>query len=47
MNLVWEPGTWHQEKKGVKWDINYNFSEKITMTIAAETVLREDIIGKV
>jgi hypothetical protein len=36
----------HHGKKGVKWDINYNFSEKTTMTIAAETVLGEDVIGK-
>jgi hypothetical protein len=34
-------------KKGVKWDINYNFSEKTTMAITAETVLLEDVIGKV
>jgi hypothetical protein len=27
--------------------VNYNFSEKTTMTIAAETVLSEDVIGKV
>jgi hypothetical protein len=37
----------HHEKKGVKWDINCNFSEKTTMTIAAETVFREDVIEKV
>jgi hypothetical protein len=37
----------HHGKKGVKWDINYSFSEKTTMTIATETVLREDVIGKV
>jgi hypothetical protein len=37
----------HYGKKGVKWDINYKFSQKTTMTIAAETVLREDVIGKV
>ena len=35
------------EKKGAKWDINYSFSEKTTMTIAAESILREDVIGKV
>jgi hypothetical protein len=38
---------YHYGKKGVKWGINYNFSEKTTMAIAAETVLREDVIGKV
>ena len=27
--------------------INYNFPEKTTMTIAAESVLREDVIGKI
>jgi hypothetical protein len=37
----------HHGKKGVKWDINYNFSEKTTMTIAAETILREDVIENV
>jgi hypothetical protein len=37
---------YHHGKTGVKWDINYNFSEKSTI-IAAETVLREDVIGKV
>jgi hypothetical protein len=34
-------------EKSVKWDINYNFSEKTTMAIAADAVLNEDIIGKV
>jgi hypothetical protein len=34
-------------KKGANLDINYNFSEKTTMTIAAETVLREDVIEKI
>ena len=34
-------------KKGAKWDTNYNFSEKTTMAIAAETVSSEDVIGKV
>ena len=34
-------------KKDVEWDINYKFSEKTTMTIAAETVLHEDFIGKI
>ena len=37
----------HHGEKSVKWDINYNFSEKTTMTIAAETILREVVIGKV
>ena len=37
----------HYGKKGGKWDISYNFSEKTTMTVAAETVLCEDVIGKV
>ena len=37
----------HHGKKGVKWDIDYNFSEKTTITIAAEIVLREDVIRKV
>ena len=39
--------TGHQGKKGVKWDIKYNFSEKTTKIIAAEIVLREDVIEKV
>jgi hypothetical protein len=30
----------------MRYSINYNFSEKTTIKIAAETVLREDIIGK-
>ena len=34
----------HHKKKGVKWDINYSFSEKATMTIAAKTVLHEDVM---
>ena len=34
-------------KKVVKGDISYNFSEKTTITIAAETVLHEDVIEKV
>jgi hypothetical protein len=38
---------YHHGKKGVKWDINCNFSEKTTMTIAAETAFCEDVIGKV
>ena len=33
-------------EKNVKWDINYNFSEKPTMITAAEIVLGEDVIGK-
>jgi hypothetical protein len=37
----------HHGKKGVQWDINHNFFEKTTMTIAAKTVSREDVIGKV
>ena len=36
----------HHGKKGVKWEINYNFSEKSTTTITAKTVLHEDVIGK-
>jgi hypothetical protein len=35
-------------KKGVRLNINYNFSKKkTTVTFAAETVLREDVIGNV
>ena len=34
-------------KKGVKWHINYTFSKKSTMTVATETVLLEDFIGKI
>jgi hypothetical protein len=34
-------------KKGVKWDINYNFSEKTTMIFVAKTVLYEAFIGKI
>jgi hypothetical protein len=37
----------HHEKKRVKWDINYNFSEKATMTTAAKIVSRKDAIGKI
>ena len=37
----------HHGKKGVKSDINYNFPKKTTMKIAAEPVLREDVIEKV
>ena len=38
----------HHGKKDVKWDIiNYNFSEETNMTVAAESVLREDAIEKV
>ena len=37
---------YHHGKNGVKWDINYNFSEKTIITVAAKTVLREDVIGK-
>ena len=33
-------------EKRCKLDINYNFSEKTTMTIATETVLCEDITEK-
>ena len=36
----------HHGKKGVKWDINCNFSEKTIMTIAVKTVLRDGVIGK-
>ena len=39
--------TIYHGKKGVKWDINNNFPEKPTMTIAGEIVLHEDFIGKV
>jgi hypothetical protein len=35
----------HHGKKSVKGGINYNFSEKLTMAIVAETVLCEDFIG--
>jgi hypothetical protein len=31
----------------MRYTVNYSFSEKTIMTIAAETVLREDVIGKV
>ena len=35
-------------KKVVKWGIiSYNFSEKTTMTFAAETFLHENVIGKI
>jgi hypothetical protein len=34
-------------EKRCKIDISYYFSEKTTMTIAAETILREEVIGKV
>jgi hypothetical protein len=37
----------HHGKNGAKWDINNNFSEKTSITIAAKTILREDVIGKV
>jgi hypothetical protein len=37
----------HHGKKGVKSNINYYCSEKTTMAIAAEIILREDVIGKV
>ena len=47
ISLIYESIIIHHGKKGVKWDINYNFSEKTTMTIAAETALGEDVIGKV
>ena len=37
----------HYGKKGVKWDINYNFSEKATMIFVAKTVLYENFTGKI
>jgi hypothetical protein len=41
-------GKVHYGKKGIKRDINYNFSRTITMTITAETIiLRKYALGKV
>ena len=37
-----------QEKRcKMRYTVNCNVSEKTTMTIAAETAFREDVIGKI
>jgi hypothetical protein len=37
----------HYGKKGIKWGINFNFSEKTTMIFAAENVLHKYVLGKI
>ena len=37
----------HYGKKGVKWGINYNFSEKTIIIFVAKTVLYLDYIEKI
>ena len=47
MTVKKREGKYHYGKKGVKWGINYNFSEKTTTIFAEKTVLYEDFIGKI
>ena len=43
-SLIWNI---YYGKKGVKWDINYSFSEKTTKIIAPEPSLCENVTGEV
>ena len=42
-----EPVHLHYGKKGIKWGIKYNSSEKTTMIFAAKTLLNKDFNGKI